>query len=82
MAALIDLERLQRVLELQCSCCLQLFAEPVRLSGCDHSFCRGCILRYCSGRARAACPLCRRAFELRIFVTLLLNLVMLPMRVT
>ncbi|XP_058708761.1 E3 ubiquitin-protein ligase RNF135 [Poecile atricapillus] len=65
MAAVIELERLQRVLELHCSCCLQLFAEPVRLTGCGHSFCRGCILRYCAGRPRAACPLCRRAFELR-----------------
>ncbi|XP_068065801.1 E3 ubiquitin-protein ligase RNF135 isoform X2 [Anomalospiza imberbis] len=65
MAAVIELERLQRVLELQCSCCLQLFAEPVRLTGCGHSFCRGCILRYCAGRPRAACPLCRCAFELQ-----------------
>ncbi|XP_012433893.5 E3 ubiquitin-protein ligase RNF135 [Taeniopygia guttata] len=63
MAAVIELERLQRVLELHCSCCLQLFAEPVRVPGCGHSFCRGCILRYCAGRRRAACPLCRRAFE-------------------
>ncbi|XP_053816083.1 E3 ubiquitin-protein ligase RNF135 [Vidua chalybeata] len=65
MAGVIELERLQRVLELQCSCCLQLFAEPVRLTGCGHSFCRGCILRYCAGRPRAACPLCRCAFELQ-----------------
>ncbi|XP_066188505.1 E3 ubiquitin-protein ligase RNF135 [Sylvia atricapilla] len=65
MAVLIELERLQRVLELHCSCCLQLFAEPVRLSGCGHSFCRGCIVRYCAGRPRAPCPLCRRAFEPR-----------------
>ncbi|XP_021393648.2 E3 ubiquitin-protein ligase RNF135 [Lonchura striata] len=63
MGAVIELERLQRVLELHCSCCLQLFAEPVRLTGCGHSFCRGCILRYCAGRRRAACPLCRCAFE-------------------
>ncbi|XP_063266318.1 E3 ubiquitin-protein ligase RNF135 isoform X2 [Prinia subflava] len=65
MAAVIDLERLQRVLELQCSCCLQLFAEPVRLAGCGHSFCRGCIVRYCADRPRAPCPLCRRGFELQ-----------------
>ncbi|XP_010405717.2 E3 ubiquitin-protein ligase RNF135 [Corvus cornix cornix] len=65
MAVVIEFERLQRVLELQCSCCLQFFAEPVRLTGCGHSFCRGCILRYCAGRPRAACPLCRRRFELR-----------------
>ncbi|XP_038013524.1 E3 ubiquitin-protein ligase RNF135 [Motacilla alba alba] len=61
MAAVIELEGL----ELQCSCCLQLFAEPVRLTGCGHSFCRGCILRYRAGRPRAACPLCRCAFELQ-----------------
>lgn len=65
MAAVIEFERLQRVLELHCSCCLQFFAEPVRLTGCGHTFCRGCILRYCAGRPRAACPLCRRGFELR-----------------
>ncbi|XP_039572370.1 E3 ubiquitin-protein ligase RNF135 isoform X1 [Passer montanus] len=61
MAAVLELEGL----ELHCSCCLQLFAEPVRLTGCGHSFCRGCIVRYCGGRPRAACPLCRRPFELQ-----------------
>lgn len=65
MAAVIELERLRRVLELHCSCCLQLFAEPVRLTDCGHSFCRGCILRYCLGRPRSACPLCRRGFQLQ-----------------
>ncbi|XP_059720326.1 E3 ubiquitin-protein ligase RNF135 isoform X2 [Haemorhous mexicanus] len=59
MAAVMELDGL----ELQCSCCLQLFAEPVRLSGCGHSFCRGCILLYCAGRPRAPCPLCRCPFE-------------------
>ncbi|RMB95324.1 hypothetical protein DUI87_28311 [Hirundo rustica rustica] len=65
MAVVIELERLQGVLELQCSCCLQLFAEPVRLTGCGHSFCRGCILQYRAGRLRAPCPLCRSGFELQ-----------------
>uniref|UniRef100_A0A803VXA7 RING-type domain-containing protein n=1 Tax=Ficedula albicollis TaxID=59894 RepID=A0A803VXA7_FICAL len=59
------LEQLQRVLELQCSCCLQPFTEPVRITGCGHSFCQGCILSYCSSRPRALCPLCRRPFEPR-----------------
>uniref|UniRef100_A0A8C5JEP3 E3 ubiquitin-protein ligase RNF135 n=1 Tax=Junco hyemalis TaxID=40217 RepID=A0A8C5JEP3_JUNHY len=59
MAAVLELEGL----ELQCSCCLQFFEEPVRLPGCDHSFCRGCILLYCAGRPRARCPLCRSLFE-------------------
>lgn len=63
MAAVIELERLQSVLDLHCCCCHQLFAEPVRLMDCGHSFCRGCILQHCAGRPRAACPLCRSAFE-------------------
>uniref|UniRef100_A0A8C3XDR4 E3 ubiquitin-protein ligase RNF135 n=1 Tax=Cyanoderma ruficeps TaxID=181631 RepID=A0A8C3XDR4_9PASS len=63
MAAVIELEQLRRVLELQCSCCLQLFAEPVRITGCGHSFCRECIRQYCDRWPRAACPLCRTAFE-------------------
>ncbi|KAL2297775.1 hypothetical protein Nmel_016339 [Mimus melanotis] len=65
MAAVIELERLQRVLELHCSFCLQLFAEPVRITGCGHSFCRGCIFQYCADRPRALCPLCRRPFAPR-----------------
>lgn len=65
MAAAIDLERLLDALELSCACCLQYFTEPVRLPGCGHSFCRGCIARHCSGRQRAACPLCREGFELK-----------------
>ncbi|XP_063031926.1 E3 ubiquitin-protein ligase RNF135 isoform X1 [Melospiza melodia melodia] len=59
MAAVLELEGL----ELQCSCCLQLFEEPVRLPGCGHSFCRDCILLYCAGRPSARCPLCRSPFE-------------------
>ncbi|KAK2536827.1 hypothetical protein Q9966_006157 [Columba livia] len=65
MAAAIDLERLLDALELSCACCLQYFTEPVRLPGCGHSFCRGCIALHCSGRQRAACPLCREGFELK-----------------
>ncbi|XP_074410893.1 E3 ubiquitin-protein ligase RNF135 isoform X2 [Zonotrichia albicollis] len=59
MAAVLELEGL----ELQCSCCLEFFQEPVRLPGCDHSFCRDCILLHCAGRPRARCPLCRSLFE-------------------
>uniref|UniRef100_A0A8D0KTQ3 RING-type domain-containing protein n=1 Tax=Strix occidentalis caurina TaxID=311401 RepID=A0A8D0KTQ3_STROC len=51
--------------ELSCACCLQHFTEPVRLTGCGHSFCRACIIRYCKGRQRAGCPLCREGFELK-----------------
>uniref|UniRef100_A0A8B9FN21 RING-type domain-containing protein n=1 Tax=Amazona collaria TaxID=241587 RepID=A0A8B9FN21_9PSIT len=50
---------------LSCACCLQHFADPVRLRGCGHSFCRPCILQYCKGKQRAACPLCREGFELK-----------------
>lgn len=65
MAAAVGIERLLRAVELNCSCCLQYFTDPVRLRGCGHSFCRGCISRYCRGRQRAGCPLCREGFELR-----------------
>ncbi|XP_075297389.1 E3 ubiquitin-protein ligase RNF135 isoform X2 [Opisthocomus hoazin] len=65
MAAAVDLERLLGAVELSCTCCLQYFTDPVRLSGCTHSFCRPCILEYCKGRQRAGCPLCREGFELK-----------------
>ncbi|KAM9371290.1 E3 ubiquitin-protein ligase RNF135 [Phaethornis superciliosus] len=65
MAAAIDLERLLNVVDLTCTCCLQYFADPVRLTGCTHSFCRTCIVGYCKGRQRAGCPLCREPFELK-----------------
>uniref|UniRef100_A0A8V5H1U7 Uncharacterized protein n=1 Tax=Melopsittacus undulatus TaxID=13146 RepID=A0A8V5H1U7_MELUD len=63
MAAAVPLSRLLRAVELSCACCLQRFADPVRLPACGHSFCRPCILQYCKGRQRAACPLCREGFE-------------------
>ncbi|KAM6245299.1 E3 ubiquitin-protein ligase RNF135 [Porphyrio hochstetteri] len=65
MAAAVDLERLLGAVELNCTCCLQYFTDPVRLSGCTHSFCRPCITAYCKGRQRASCPLCRQGFELK-----------------
>ncbi|XP_054077933.1 E3 ubiquitin-protein ligase RNF135-like [Rissa tridactyla] len=64
MAAAVGLERLLGAVELRCTCCLQFFRDPVRLSGCTHSFCRPCILQYRAGKQRAACPLCREGFEL------------------
>lgn len=65
MAAAVGLERLLGAVELRCTCCLQFFRDPVRLSGCTHSFCRPCILQYRAGKQRAACPLCREGFELK-----------------
>ncbi|KAM6317500.1 E3 ubiquitin-protein ligase RNF135 [Podargus strigoides] len=65
MAAAADLERLLSAVELNCTCCLQYFRDPVRLTGCTHSFCRPCIIAYCKGRQRPACPLCREGFELK-----------------
>lgn len=65
MAAAVDLERLLGAVDLSCACCLQYFTEPVRLTGCSHSFCRLCIVEYCKGRQRAGCPLCREGFELK-----------------
>ncbi|XP_075575963.1 E3 ubiquitin-protein ligase RNF135 [Pelecanus crispus] len=59
------LERVLGAVELSCACCLQHFTDPVRLTGCSHSFCRPCILQYCKGRQRAGCPLCRRDFQLK-----------------
>ncbi|XP_071429838.1 E3 ubiquitin-protein ligase RNF135 [Pithys albifrons albifrons] len=65
MSAAIELERLLAAVELRCSMCLQFFSEPVRIGGCGHSFCRGCISRYGSARPGPTCPLCRERFELR-----------------
>ncbi|KAM6118715.1 E3 ubiquitin-protein ligase RNF135 [Phoenicopterus ruber ruber] len=65
MAAAVDLERLLGAVDLSCTCCLQYFTDPVRLTGCTHSFCRPCIIAYCKGRQRAGCPLCREGFELK-----------------
>ncbi|XP_074900460.1 E3 ubiquitin-protein ligase RNF135 [Buteo buteo] len=65
MAAAVDLKRLLGAVDLSCVCCLQYFTEPVRLTGCSHSFCRPCIVEYCKGRQRAGCPLCREGFELK-----------------
>ncbi|XP_057274465.1 E3 ubiquitin-protein ligase RNF135 [Pezoporus wallicus] len=65
MAAAVPLGRLLRAVELSCACCLQHFADPVRLAVCGHSFCRPCVLQYCKGKQRAVCPLCREGFELK-----------------
>ncbi|KAM6297611.1 E3 ubiquitin-protein ligase RNF135 [Aegotheles albertisi] len=65
MAAALDLERLLGAVDLSCTCCLQYFTDPVRLTGCTHSFCRPCIVAYCKDKQRAGCPLCREDFELK-----------------
>ncbi|XP_054702448.1 E3 ubiquitin-protein ligase RNF135 [Grus americana] len=65
MAAAVDLERLLGAVDLSCTFCLQYFTDPVRLTGCTHSFCRPCIIAYCKGRQRFGCPLCRKGFQLK-----------------
>ena len=40
-------------------CQTDTMAQPVSLA-CNHSFCRGCILKYTVERGGATCPLCRR----------------------
>ncbi|XP_021270475.1 E3 ubiquitin-protein ligase TRIM38-like [Numida meleagris] len=65
MAAAIDFERLQAEVELSCSCCLNYFTDPTRITRCAHSFCWSCITKYSKGRQRALCPLCREGFELK-----------------
>lgn len=39
-----------------CPICLQIFDNPVTLTGCHHSFCMECLLAWF--RTRKACPLC------------------------
>ncbi|XP_009909797.2 E3 ubiquitin-protein ligase RNF135 [Dryobates pubescens] len=65
MAAAEGLEELLGDVDLSCSCCLQYFTDPVRLSGCGHSFCRACIVQYGKSKQRVSCPLCREGFDLK-----------------
>ncbi|XP_068007144.1 E3 ubiquitin-protein ligase RNF135 [Melanerpes formicivorus] len=65
MAAAEGLEGLLGDVDLSCSCCLQHFTDPVRLSGCGHSFCRACITQYGKSKQRVSCPLCREGFDLK-----------------
>ncbi|XP_072046403.1 E3 ubiquitin-protein ligase TRIM45-like [Amphiura filiformis] len=44
---------------LECGICLDRFTTPRGLP-CLHSFCHGCLVKYCKGRKRILCPNCKR----------------------
>ncbi|XP_053234908.1 zinc finger and SCAN domain-containing protein 5B-like isoform X1 [Podarcis raffonei] len=50
---------------LSCPVCLDLFRDPVMVSGCGHNLCRACVSR-CWGQLESSlrCPLCRQLLPL------------------
>ncbi|GAB7338642.1 hypothetical protein MBLNU457_5375t1 [Dothideomycetes sp. NU457] len=70
----IDFHLLDYVAEcdenLVCPICKCPFVEPIAFNECDHTFCRGCLLRfwgasqYVPGILRGNCPTCRTACKL------------------
>ncbi|XP_069491282.1 zinc-binding protein A33-like [Ambystoma mexicanum] len=42
---------------LTCSLCHRLYTEPVELSGCQHFYCRACIIQHCQENG-PSCPEC------------------------
>ncbi|XP_032997781.1 zinc finger protein 184-like [Lacerta agilis] len=51
--------------DLSCPVCLDLFRDPVMVSGCGHNLCRACVSR-CWGQLERSlrCPLCRELLPL------------------
>ena len=47
---------------LKCSICLDLYDDPLILSGCGHTFCRECITKHLQGRKAysSQCPECKK----------------------
>ncbi|XP_029290711.1 nuclear factor 7, ovary-like isoform X2 [Cottoperca gobio] len=45
--------------DLCCSVCHEVFKDPVVLS-CSHSFCKGCLQSWWTGKQIRECPLCKR----------------------
>lgn len=45
--------------DLLCAVCQDVFTDPVVLS-CSHSFCRGCLQTWWTGKPSRECPLCSR----------------------
>ncbi|XP_028431748.1 nuclear factor 7, ovary-like [Perca flavescens] len=45
--------------DLSCPVCQDIFKEPVVLS-CSHSFCRGCLQSWWTGKRIRECPVCKR----------------------
>ncbi|XP_029289516.1 nuclear factor 7, ovary-like [Cottoperca gobio] len=45
--------------DLCCSVCHEVFKDPVVLS-CSHSFCKGCLQSWWTGKQVRECPLCKR----------------------
>ena len=48
--------------KLECPICLEQYNDPMRLSGCGHTFCNECITKHVQGRAEYSqrCPLCKQ----------------------
>ena len=46
---------------LKCTICLDMYEDPLMLSGCGHTFCRECIKKWLQGRAshKNVCPHCK-----------------------
>lgn len=43
---------------LKCSCCFNIYINPVRIKGCLHTFCKECIERNMRVLMPAKCILC------------------------
>ncbi|XP_063069966.1 zinc-binding protein A33-like [Engraulis encrasicolus] len=48
--------------ELSCSCCLDIFKDPVMME-CSHSVCKACIEKYWETKGYQECPVCRKKFS-------------------
>jgi len=48
---------------LACSCCLDVFVDPVTVAPCGHSFCAHCIEHWLSLSTGTPCPLCGAEIE-------------------
>jgi hypothetical protein len=52
---------------LKCSICLDMYDDPLSLSGCTHTFCRECITKHLQGRNAysSQCPKCKKPAQKR-----------------
>ncbi|KAF7227391.1 E3 ubiquitin-protein ligase TRIM7 [Nothobranchius furzeri] len=55
--------------ELTCSICLDLFTDPVS-TPCGHNFCQACIGGYWASSPVSTCPLCKRQFDERPYLSI------------
>jgi hypothetical protein len=58
-----DTTLLRERLEEACTCpiCLQLFTDPITLTGCNHILDRSCLQQLIDSPAAPLCPVCRRS---------------------